>query len=204
MIKSTLCFLLALTLLGGCSGDKSARLKMGDPAPDFLIEDLKGKSHRLSDFKGLPVVIRFFVTDCKFCKADTPIFNDYYNKYQDQGLKVLYLTTTVDRTKVEKFAADLQIPFPVAIDYNKTVTKLYNVKVEPQTIILNSEHLIKGAILGGVTEPELDEILAADLKLSSAEGVVADPRDNVKADSRCPVCGMFVAKFDVWIYSNPL
>ena len=81
MIKSTLCFLLTLTLLGVCSGVKSARLKMGDPAPEFLVEDLKGKSHRLSDFKGRPVVIRFFVTDCKFCKADTPIFNDYYNKY---------------------------------------------------------------------------------------------------------------------------
>ncbi|MEN8142816.1 MAG: redoxin domain-containing protein [Thermodesulfobacteriota bacterium] len=162
MIKSPLYLLLIMVLLAGCSGDKAARLKMGDPAPDFLIEDLTGKSYRLSDFKDRPVIIRFFITDCKFCKADTPVFNDYYERHRQQGLAIFYLTTTVDRSKVAKFAADLQIPFPVAIDYNKTVTGLYNVKAEPQTIILNSEHLIKGAILGGVTEPEFDEILGGE------------------------------------------
>ncbi len=154
--------LLLIIFLAGCSGDKPARLKMGDPAPDFLVEDLKGKSFRLADLQGRPVVIRFFVTDCKFCKADTPVFNEYYNKHREQGLVILYLTTTVDRQKVEKFSADLQIPFPVAIDYNKKVTKLFNVNAEPQTIVLNSDHLIKSAILGGVTEAELDEILAAE------------------------------------------
>lgn len=154
--------LLLIIFLAGCGGDKAARLKLGDPAPDFLVEDLKGKSFRLADLQGRPVVIRFFVTDCKFCKADTPVFNEYYNKHREQGLDILYLTTTVDRQKVEKFSADLQIPFPVAIDYNKKVSKLFNVKAEPQTIILNSGHLIKGAILGGVTEAELDEILAVE------------------------------------------
>ena len=157
--------LFIIIFLAGCSSDQPARLKLGDPAPDFLVEDLQGKSFSLADFKGRPVVIRFFITDCKFCKADTPVFNAYYDKHRDQGLAIIYLTTTVDRQKVEKFATDLQIPFPVAIDYNKTVTKLFNVKVEPQTIILNSDHLIKGAILGGVTEPEFDEILADEWKL---------------------------------------
>jgi len=156
--------LLIMIFLAGCTTDKPARLKLGDPAPDFLVEDLKGRSFRLADFKGRPVVIRFFITDCKFCKADTPVFNAYYNDHRDQGLTILYLTTTVDRHIVEKFVTDLQIPFPVAIDYNKKVSKLFNVKVEPQTIILDSEHLIKGAILGGVTEPEFDEILADEWK----------------------------------------
>jgi nitrous oxide reductase accessory protein NosL len=29
--------------------------------------------------------------------------------------------------------------------------------------------------------------------------VGAAPHDNIAADARCPVCGMFVAKYDVWI-----
>ena len=28
---------------------------------------------------------------------------------------------------------------------------------------------------------------------------MAEPMDNVGPDTRCPVCGMFVAKYDVWI-----
>ena len=101
---------------------------------------------------------------CKFCKADTPVFNEYYNKYKDQGLVVLYLTSTVNRKQVEKFAAELKIPFQVAIDYGKVVSKLFNVKAEPQTIMLDSDHFIRGAILGGVTEPEFDEILGGEWK----------------------------------------
>lgn len=162
MKKITLVILLILLAAGGCSPEKPARLKIGDPSPDFLIEDLAGKKIQLSSLQNRPVVIRFFIVDCKFCKADTSIFNEYYNSHKDQGLTILYITTTTDQAQVRKFAKDLDIPFPVAIDYDHRVSKLFNVKVEPQTIILNSDHLIKGAILGGVTEPELDEILIGE------------------------------------------
>ena len=162
MKKITVTVLLILFALGGCSSENPTKLKIGDPAPDFLLEDLAGEKIQLASLQNQAVVIRFFITDCKFCKADTSIFNDYYNNHKDQGLMILYITTTTDQAQVRKFATDLNIPFPVAIDYGRKVSKLFNVRVEPQTIILNSDHLIKGAILGGVTEPELDEILAGE------------------------------------------
>ncbi len=162
MKKITLTVLLIIFALSGCSSGKSSKLKIGDPAPDFLLEDLSGNKIQLSALQNQPVVIRFFITDCKFCKADTSIFNNYYNKHKEQGLMILYITTTTNQAQVRKFAADLNIPFPVAIDYGRKISKLFNVRVEPQTIILNSGHLIKGAILGGVTEPELDEILGGE------------------------------------------
>ncbi|MCK4839757.1 MAG: redoxin domain-containing protein [Desulfobulbaceae bacterium] len=162
MKKITVTVLIILFALSGCSSGAPTKLKIGDPAPDFLLEDLTGNKVQLSALQNQPVVIRFFITDCKFCKADTSIFNDYYNNHKDQGLMILYITTTTDQAQVKKFAADLNIPFPVAIDYGRKISKLFNVKVEPQTIILNSSHMIKGAILGGVTEPELDEILGGE------------------------------------------
>ena len=109
-------------------------------------------------------MIRFFLTDCKFCRADTGVFNDYYERNKGKGLQILYLTSTVDRKKVEKFAHELEIPFPVAIDYNKKISELFRVKIEPQAIILGPDHTIIGAILGGVTREELDELLGKYLK----------------------------------------
>ncbi|MDF1577281.1 MAG: redoxin domain-containing protein [Desulfobulbales bacterium] len=161
--KITLILLVGLLALSGCSADKPAKLRIGDPAPDFLLEDLAGEKVRLSLLKGRPVIIRFFIIDCKFCKADTPVFNDYFNKHNERGLMILYITTTTDQGRVGKFATELAIPFPVAIDYGRKVSKLYNINVEPQTIILGADHLIKGAILGGVAETELDEMLAGEL-----------------------------------------
>jgi len=41
-------------------------LKVGDPAPDFEVNDHRGKRVKLSDFRGRKVVLWFFP------KADTP------------------------------------------------------------------------------------------------------------------------------------
>ncbi len=209
---SALALIPIILQLAACSGGDQVKLAVGDLSPDFTIEDLSGHSIRLSDLDNHPVVIRFFVTDCKYCRADTGIFNDYYRKHHDQGLEVIYITTTVDRDKVKKFVDELQIPFPVAIDYNRQVSQVYNIKIEPQTIILDASHRIKGAILGGVTEKELDEMLGrlwnepssappADQPEASSPAVAAPAAtlDQLPPDARCPVCGMFVAKYEVWV-----
>lgn len=202
------CFLITIVLtmvaLFACSRGEN-KLAVGDAGPDFIVEDLDGHTVHLSELRNRPVVLRFFVTDCKFCRADTGVFSDYYRKHQAQGLEVIYITTTVDQEKVRAFAKDLQIPFPVTIDYNRKVSQAYNIKVEPQTVILDADHLIKGAILGGVGEKELDEILGGLWGgpglpgVSSGTVAQTDPRDHLKDDARCPVCGMFVAKFEVWV-----
>ena len=197
--------LLILAMFTSCSrGEK--RLAVGDNGPDFALEDLDGHAVRLSALANRPVILRFFVTDCKFCRADTGVFSDYYRKHQAQGLEVIYITTTAERDKVQAFAKELRIPFPLAIDTVRKVSQAYNIKVEPQTVILDGEHRIKGAILGGVGEKELDEILGSlwGGTTTANPGMAApssqnDPRDHLKDDARCPVCGMFVAKYEVWV-----
>jgi peroxiredoxin Q/BCP len=42
------------------------KIKIGDPVPDFDLEDQDGRRHKLSSFKGSPVVL--FV----YPEADTP------------------------------------------------------------------------------------------------------------------------------------
>jgi peroxiredoxin Q/BCP len=41
-------------------------LKAGDPAPDFAVQDHRGRTVRLSDFRGKQVILWFYP------KADTP------------------------------------------------------------------------------------------------------------------------------------
>ena len=105
------------------------------------------------------MVLRFFLPDCKYCRADTAVFNKYYAEYKDNGFKIVYINTDPDPEEVHKFVEDLQIKFPVVLDNEKSIAKLYNVNVVPQTIILNPGHKITGAILGGVSKGELDELL---------------------------------------------
>jgi len=51
-----------VAVLGGCAGGDRAFVNSvkNTPAPDFELTDLAGKSVRLSDVRGRPVVLAFF------------------------------------------------------------------------------------------------------------------------------------------------
>lgn len=150
-----------LFVLAACSGGDQAakKLKLGDSAPDFSGTDLNGQPLSLAAYQGHPVILRFWSTDCKFCRADTPIFNQYFENYKEAGLRVVYVNRHSDEATVRKFVADLEIGFPVLIDKDGTISDRYNIKVEPQTIIISPDHKIIAAILGGVSEAELKNLL---------------------------------------------
>jgi len=154
-----LCFLLLV--LAACSGGDQAaeKLKIGDPAPDFSGTDLNGRPVSLAAYRGQPVILRFWSTECKFCRADTPIFSQYFEKYKDAGLRVVYINRQSDEATVRRFVADLDIGFPVLLDTDGTISSRYNIKIEPQTVFISPDHKLLGAILGGVSEADLKSLL---------------------------------------------
>ena len=151
--------LIAL-LAAACSDDESGRLKIGDRAPAFTIVDLQGQAITSENWQGSPVILRFWDTECKYCRADSPIINSYFDTYREQGLKVLYVATaneTIERVKA--YTEELDIGFPVALDKDGTMAQDYQVSLVPQTIFISPDQKIITAVLGGVGEAELQELL---------------------------------------------
>lgn len=155
----------ALLLLPfGCTGEEKT-LQIGDRAPDFTVVDLQGQQHSLQNWKGYPVILRFWETDCKYCRVDTPIFNQYYSRFKDRGLKIIYVSTGNESADaVEAFARELAIDFPVVVDSNGQLASLYRVKVAPQTIFIAPDQSLIAAVLGGVGEAEFSELLGQYLQ----------------------------------------
>ena len=151
---------VALLLLSSCSGESSKTIRVGDTIAAFSGTDLAGKTFSLASLKGKPVIMRFFLTDCQYCKADTPVFNMFYNKYRQKGLEIVYINNNGANTEeVQTFVRELKIDFPVIYDPAGKIAKQYNVKIQPLTMVLSPEHKLLAALLGGVSEAELNEIL---------------------------------------------
>jgi cytochrome c biogenesis protein CcmG, thiol:disulfide interchange protein DsbE len=161
MILLLCCCAWALT---GCGEDTPKALRMGEEAPAFTAKDLHGREVSLATYAGKPVVLRFFLPDCKYCRADTAVFNDYYRDYKEKGLGVIYINTDPKPGEVQKFVDDLGISFPVVLDPDRKIADQFRVQVVPQTIILDPAHRVIGAILGGVSKEELDNLLLPFLK----------------------------------------
>ncbi len=172
MLRRTLLpvfLLLALCLLPGCSREKSQPLKVGDQAPAFTATDITGRTISSSQLAGHPAVLRFFLIDCKFCKADTPVLNDLYKRYHDAGLEVVYIETLgVPDKEIRRFVHDLDIRFPVVQDKGAKIATRYNVKSLPLTVVIDPQGKIIGAILGGISGAELNRLLGPWLKAQPA------------------------------------
>jgi peroxiredoxin len=152
---------VALLLLNSCSGGGTKAIRVGDTLAAFNGTDLEGKTFSLASHKGKPVIVRFFLINCPYCKADTPIFNTFYDKYRQKGLEIVYINNNGANTEeVKTFVRELKINFPVIYDPEGKIAKQYNVKVQPLTMVLSPEHKLLAALLGGVSEAELNELLS--------------------------------------------
>ncbi len=143
-----------------CSSDtKPKALRTGDKVPSFKGKDMNGNQVSLAAYKGHPVIMRFWSTECKFCRADTPVFNKYYTLFKDKGLKILYINTTQTVEEVRDFIKELNVTFPVIKDEGAIIAQKYNIKMQPITIVLSPEHTMLAAIYGGVSGDELQELV---------------------------------------------
>jgi len=152
--------ILCVLMLGACQQERTGGpLMKGDKAPDFAAKDLDGNVIVLSSMAGKPVVVRFYETNCRFCRADTPLFNSYFEKYREKGLNVVYVSSFYENyAAVKEFVDLLGVPFPVVMDEGARLADLYNVKVYPQTFMIGPDRTILANIFGGVGEAEFQEV----------------------------------------------
>jgi thioredoxin-dependent peroxiredoxin len=96
-------------------------------APDFTLADEKGATHKLSDYRGKPVILYFYpADDTSGCTTEACNFRDDYSAYQKAG--VVILGVSPDSTSSHgKFKAKYNLPFTLLADEDHQVCQLYGV-----------------------------------------------------------------------------
>lgn len=85
------------------------------PPPELELQTLKKEPAKLSDHRGQIVVLNFWATWCVPCRKEMPLFVEMQNEYGPRGVQFIAASTDPpkDRKKVEKFAKQYQINFPI-------------------------------------------------------------------------------------------
>ena len=73
---------------------ETARLKPGQPAPDFTLEDLQGGSVSLSGFRGQAVFLDFWAGWCRPCVDAVPHLEEIKQRTREK--KVVFLNISLD------------------------------------------------------------------------------------------------------------
>ncbi len=90
----------ALTSLYAQSPPEIKPLSIGDTVPDitlYHVINYKETSFRLSNFKGIPVILDFFSTWCGSCIAALPSLNSLQEKFKDQVQIIVVTNQSSDK-----------------------------------------------------------------------------------------------------------
>ena len=112
------------------------------PAYDFTVYDAEGEKHRLSDFRGKPVVMNFWATWCGYCKLEMPDFQKKFEEYgQDIHFLMIDITDGQQETfeKASAYIEEQGFTFPVYYDMDWEVQKAYHVSSLPTTYFIDAE-----------------------------------------------------------------
>ena len=102
-------------------------LKVGDPAPDFTLNDGDGNSVRLSGLRGRKVVLYFYPKDMTpGCTQEACDFRDRYTELQKSGAALFGVSPDSEKSH-RKFAEKHALPFPLLADTGSEVATAYGV-----------------------------------------------------------------------------
>lgn len=106
------------------------KLKVGDKAPDFTVNDQDGNPVRLSDLKGKKVVLYFYPKDMTpGCTAEACNLRDNYSTMAKRGYEILGVSTDSEKSH-KKFIEKERLPFRLLADTEKTIHDAYGTWVE--------------------------------------------------------------------------
>lgn len=128
-----------------------------DPAPEFKLAGLDGKTVSVADFKGKVVLVNFWATWCGPCRAEIPDLVELQNKYKDHLQIIGLVVDDDDADAIKNFVKQFGINYPVAIATAEARIRYGGIPALPTSFILDTE----GRIVQkheGLRDPVLYEV----------------------------------------------
>lgn len=139
-------------------------LKPGTSVPDFMLNDVNGKTVSLSDFKGKKVVLQFWASWCPDCRVEMPLIKSL--QAQSDPSEIVFVAVSLDRSE-EAFASyvsknelkGVQLYDPAGMR-DSAVAKSYKITWIPSLYLIDEKGKV---MLATVVADKLAEAVA-DLK----------------------------------------
>ena len=131
-------------------------LEVDQPAPDFFLRTLNGRSVRLSDYRGKTVVLNFWASWCPPCRREMPDFQTLWEERGPSGpddLVILAVNLLPEDTiaAAEGFVDEFGLTFPILLDTSRgEVSRRYGVQALPATFFIDRDGIVRTTALGSV------------------------------------------------------
>lgn len=141
----------------------SKRLMLGKPAPEIALENPAGEIVKLSSLQGKLVLIDFWASWCRPCRAENPRVLQVYNRYKDKGFEIYGVSIDQDKEAWLQAIEDDGIAWLHVSDlkfWQSPVVKDYQIGAIPATYLIDEEgKIVAKNLRGRRLEEKVSELL---------------------------------------------
>jgi peroxiredoxin len=137
---------------------EATKVKVGDPSPDLELRSLGAtEKSRLSSFRGRPVLLVMFFSNCHLCEAEMPEIERLNRMMLPRGLLVVGVSADEDRAALQRFVQRHQVTFPVLEDPGgHALRQAYGSWRLPEAYLIDASGKVAAVWLGSVKWQDRD------------------------------------------------
>ena len=141
-----------------------AGISIGKKAPDLNFPNPSGKNIALSSLKGKIVLLDFWASWCRPCRAENPNIVRLYEQYKDKGFTIYSYSLDKDAEKWKNAIQQDGLIWPYHTSdlkgWQAAGSAIYNVQSIPQTFLIGRDgNIIDIGLRGRDLEEKLKELL---------------------------------------------
>ena len=145
----------ALRTIDGLQPNRSSG---GGAAPDVELTSEDGKRLSLDEFRGRPLILNFWASNCPPCRQELPLLQS--TALDHPAVALLLVDVRDDPAAAARMLNRLHIDLPWALDSNGSVSSAYGVVGLPSTVFIRADGTIEGRYTGATDPAVLDSHIA--------------------------------------------
>ena len=125
------------------------RGEIGTIAPPFTLPKAALDSFTLEQTRGQIAIINFWATWCVPCRAEMQTLQDLYQSHPQ--IRILGINLGESPQRVRQWVAELGLGYDILLDPRQSAARLYQIRGQPSTYLLDAEHRIQNIYFGPVS-----------------------------------------------------
>ena len=135
-------------------------------AEDFVLPDIHGVTHRLSDYRGKWVLVNYWATWCSPCLEEIPDLEEFHTRHQGKDVVVLGVDMEdIDLKTLREFVDEHFITYPILIGNSRDESPLGPIRGLPTSYLISPEGEIAATHLGKVSGEAIEGYINRKRKL---------------------------------------